>query len=100
LAAFIELLSAIPADSVFRPARITEKPRIQGPQTAIVVGKAYDLVLWIVQKVEKFPKSYRFRVGQRLIDTALDLLLLLVEAAYGQNRAPRWSCRRTGQTRA
>jgi len=38
---------------------------------AIVVGKTYDLVLWIVQKVEKFPKSYRFSVGQRLIDVGL-----------------------------
>jgi type VI secretion system secreted protein VgrG len=31
--------AAIPADSVYRPARTTIKPRIQGPQTAIVVGK-------------------------------------------------------------
>ena len=53
---------------------------------AIVVGKTYDLVLWIVQKVEKFPKSYRFSVGQRLIDTALDLLLLLVEPAYRRDK--------------
>jgi hypothetical protein len=55
-------------------------------QGAIVVGKAYDLVLWIVQKVEKFPQSYRFSVGQRLIDAALDLLLLLVEAAYRRDK--------------
>ena len=53
---------------------------------AIVVGKTYDLMLWIVQKVEKFPKSYRFSVGQRLIDTGLDLLLLLVEAAYRKDK--------------
>ena len=53
---------------------------------ALVVGKTYDLVIWIVQKVEKFPKSYRFSVGQRLIDTALDLLLLLVEAAYRRDK--------------
>jgi type VI secretion system secreted protein VgrG len=32
--------TAIPADAVFRPARLTNKPRIHGPQTAIVVGKA------------------------------------------------------------
>jgi hypothetical protein len=35
-------------------------PAVQGP---VVVGKAYGLVLWLVQKVERFPKSYRFSVG-------------------------------------
>jgi type VI secretion system secreted protein VgrG len=30
--------SCIPADVVFRPSRITPKPLVQGPQTAVVVG--------------------------------------------------------------
>jgi len=37
-----------------RPPTSNPRPR------AIVVGKTYDLVPWIVQKVEKFPKPYRF----------------------------------------
>ncbi len=37
--------TAIPADGVFRPVRTTAKPRIQGPQTAIVVGKAGEEIL-------------------------------------------------------
>jgi type VI secretion system secreted protein VgrG len=37
--------TAIPADHSFRPARVTQKPRIQGPQTAIVVGKAGEETL-------------------------------------------------------
>jgi type VI secretion system secreted protein VgrG len=32
----------IPADIPFRPARITPKPFVQGPQTATVVGKSSD----------------------------------------------------------
>ena len=37
--------TAIPADAIYRPARVTAKPRIQGPQTAIVVGKAGEEIL-------------------------------------------------------
>jgi hypothetical protein len=55
-------------------------------QTAIVVGKAYDLVLWLLPKVEKFPRSYRFSVGDRMVSVGLDLLLVLVEAAYSAKK--------------
>ena len=48
-------------------------------QPAIVVVKAYDFVLWLLPKVEKFNRSYRFSVGDRLVSHGLDLLLLLVE---------------------
>ena len=32
-------------------------------EPAVVVTKAYDFVLWLLPKVEKFPCSYRFSVG-------------------------------------
>jgi len=51
-------------------------------ETAVVVQKAYDWTLWILPKVEKFPKSYRFSVGQNLVATSLDLLMNLVDATY------------------
>ena len=51
-------------------------------EIAIVVQKAYDWNLWILPKVEKFPKSYRFSVGQNLVSTSLDLLMNLVDATY------------------
>ncbi|MCC6586289.1 MAG: diversity-generating retroelement protein Avd [Bryobacterales bacterium] len=44
--------------------------------------KAYDWNLWILPKVEKFPKSYRFSVGANLISTSMDLLMNLVDATY------------------
>jgi len=51
-------------------------------ETAVVVQKAYEWSLWILPKVEKFPKSFRFSLGQNLVDTSLDLLMHLVDATY------------------
>ncbi len=51
-------------------------------EPTVVVQKAYDWNLWILPKVEKFPKSYRFSVGQNLVSTSLDLLMNLVDATY------------------
>ena len=42
----------------------------------VAVAKAYDFVLWLVQKVENFPKSHRFTIGERLVANGLDLLTL------------------------
>jgi hypothetical protein len=50
------------------------------------VGKTYDFVLWLLPKVENFPRSFRFTVGDRLAVTGLDLLMLLVEAAYSATK--------------
>jgi 23S rRNA-intervening sequence protein len=52
----------------------------------IVVQKAYELNLWLIQKVENFPRSYRFSVGDRLVQSVLDLLLRLVDAAYSRDK--------------
>ena len=61
-------------------------PTTDRGEPAIVVGKAYDLVLWLLPKVEKFPRSYRFSVGDRLVSNSLDLLMVLVEAAYSSDK--------------
>jgi hypothetical protein len=53
----------------------------------VVVGKAYDFVLWLLPKVENFPKAHRFTVGERLTANGLDLLTSLVEAAYSREKA-------------
>ncbi len=53
---------------------------------AIVVGKAYDFVSWLLPVVEKFPRTYRFTLGDRLSSHGLDLLLTLVEAAYASRK--------------
>jgi hypothetical protein len=55
-------------------------------QTAVVVERMYDLLLWLLPKVEKFPRSFRFSVGDRAVAVGLDLLLVLVEAAYSAEK--------------
>jgi hypothetical protein len=55
-------------------------------EPAVVVGRTYDFVLWLLPKVEKFPRSYRFSVGERLVGFGLDLLILLVESAYSADK--------------
>jgi hypothetical protein len=47
-----------------------------------VVGKAYDFVLWLLPKVETFPRSHKFTIGERLSAQGLDVLVILTEAAY------------------
>ena len=56
-------------------------------ELAIVVQKAYDWNLWILPKVEKFPRSYRFSIGDNLVASSLDLLMNLVDASYQSRNA-------------
>ena len=65
---------------IFRMSKTTS-------ELPVVVQKAYELNLWLVRKVENFPRSYRFSVGDRLVHGVLDLLLRLVDAAYSRDKA-------------
>ena len=55
-------------------------------ETAAIVTKAYDLVLWLLPKVEGFSRTYRHMIGDRLTSHGLDLLLLLVQASYASDK--------------
>jgi len=56
-------------------------------QPALVVSRMYDFSLWIVNKVQNFPRSHRAQLGDRLISAALDLLLALVQASFSAEKA-------------
>lgn len=58
--------------------------RVTVPVT--VVPKVYDLVLWLIPRINEFPRSQRFVLGERVETTALDLLDLLVEAQYRRDK--------------
>lgn len=46
----------------------------------IIFARTYDLLNWLLPKVERFPKLYRATVTQRLMDATLDFQEALYEA--------------------
>ena len=56
------------------------------PESPVAVQKTYEFVLWLVKKVENFPRTHRFTIGDRLTGSSLDLLTTLVEAAYSRRK--------------
>ena len=64
-------------------------------QTGPAVEAHFQFLLWLVPTVEKFPRSQKFLLGDRIQSTALDVLESLVDATYTRDRkaflAPRES---------
>jgi len=54
--------------------------------TPAAVTKAYDIVLWLVEHVGKFPRSHRFVLGDRIENKMLTVLELLIRAAYSREK--------------
>jgi len=52
----------------------------------IVLVKWYDVLKWLLERIDNFPKSQRFIFGQRLADHGIEVLELLVEAAYSSRK--------------
>jgi hypothetical protein len=48
----------------------------------------YRFLLWLIPTVEKFPRSQKFLLGDRIQATALDVLERLIEATYTRGRQP------------
>ena len=65
---------------------MAERTPSKPAEPAVAVQRAYELALWLIKKVEKFPRSFRFSVGDRLIARALDVMEALVEAAYSTDK--------------
>ena len=56
------------------------------PDIPPVIAKLYDLILWLMEQVPKFPRSHRFVLGDRIQTLALDIQDLLIEAAYTRDK--------------
>lgn len=52
----------------------------------IIVMKMYDLVKWTCERVAKFPRVYRFGVGERLEARTWGILETLIRSRYTSDR--------------
>jgi hypothetical protein len=52
------------------------------------VTKLYDFLLWMIPKLDQFPRSQKFILGDRIETLMLDILQLLIEAAYSKHKQP------------
>lgn len=48
--------------------------------------RLYDLILWIIPVLEKFPRSQKFLLGDRMETQLLDIQDLLIQAAYSAKK--------------
>jgi hypothetical protein len=52
--------------------------------TPQAVQACHELLLWLIPHLDKFPRVRRFTLGERLESTLIDVLELLVEAAFSR----------------
>jgi hypothetical protein len=55
-------------------------------RTGPAVEAHFRLVAWLTQTIECFPRSQKFLLGDRMQNTALDVLEALIEATYTRDR--------------
>lgn len=55
---------------------------------ASAVAKLYDIILWAFDRVEKYPREYKFTLGDRIVNNLLQTLEQLVTAAYTRDKLP------------
>jgi hypothetical protein len=48
--------------------------------------KMEELTLWAIERVAKMPRTYKFELGDRLMDACLELNTLLVEASFVRDK--------------
>ena len=55
-------------------------------RTGPALEATYRFLLWLVPTVEKFPRSQKFLLGDRIQSTALNVMERLIEATYTRER--------------
>lgn len=52
----------------------------------VVLTKHYDFVAWVLPHLSRFPKNYKFLLGDRMQSAILDVLEDLIDASYSREK--------------
>lgn len=63
-----------------------EQKHVVHRQLGPAAERMYQFLLWLIPAVEKFPRSQKFLLGDRIQTTALDVQERLLEATYSKAR--------------
>ena len=77
------------------PRPQTVKPPPEAPRRGptpprpepVIVTRAYDLARWVLERTARFPRSYRFGLGEALQREVLAMQSALVTASFTRDRA-------------
>jgi hypothetical protein len=58
------------------------------PSELTAITKAYDLVREMTRRVGKFPRDFRFLLGDRILRNVYDVLDLMIEAKFSKDKLP------------
>lgn len=58
----------------------------KGHAATPAVDRCHELLRWIVPVIDRFPRSRRFTLGDRLESTLLDVLALVLRAAFHHDK--------------
>jgi hypothetical protein len=77
------LLSSAEGGPIFEMVTVTDSARRTGP----AIEAHYQFLMWLAPAIDRFPRSRKFTLGDRIEVTALDVLEELIEATYNKERA-------------
>jgi uncharacterized Fe-S cluster-containing radical SAM superfamily protein len=52
----------------------------------VIALRMEDLLVWVIERVAKMPREHKFTVGDRLVETCLEVTTLLTEASFVRDK--------------
>lgn len=84
----------------FGAAAPVQKFSQQPSDPAVVALRMEDLTVWVIERAAKFPRDHKFTVGDKLVETCLQVTTLLTEASYVRDKVALLAAASRALTRA